>query len=214
VKYSVKEIFLSVQGEGAQTGRPSVFIRFAGCNLWTGREKDRANAVCKFCDTDFVGTNGKGGGVFDTPEDLAAEAMSYWPQKDGQPVGEPWVICTGGEPLLQLDASLIAALHDIGYKIAVETNGTIKAPDGIDWLCVSPKANAELVQTHGDELKLVYPQIENQPKDFETLSFTRFSLQPLDDPQGEAHQQAAFDFCMANPKWRLSLQTHKWLGIR
>lgn len=214
MKYSVKEIFLSVQGEGAQTGRPSVFVRFAGCNLWTGREKDRAKAVCKFCDTEFVGTDGIGGGVFGTPEAVAAETLSYWPMKDGEPIGEPWVICTGGEPLLQLDQLLIAAFHKVGFKIAVETNGTITAPDDIDWLCVSPKADAKLVQRTGDELKLVYPQKKNNPADFAGLDFRRFSLQPLDDPQGEAHRQATFAYCMQNPKWRLSLQTHKYLGVR
>lgn len=212
--YSVKEIFFSVQGEGAQTGRPSVFVRFSGCNLWTGREQDRVKAVCKFCDTDFVGTDGVGGGAFKTASDLAAEAFSYWPLQDGNAVGEPWVICTGGEPLLQLDSALIMAFHAVGYKIAVETNGTIAAPIGIDWLCVSPKADAELVQNSGDELKLVYPQMENKPADFEGLDFKRFSLQPLDDPHGEAHRKAAFEYCMGNPKWRLSLQTHKWLGVR
>ena len=213
-KYSVKEIFLSVQGEGAQTGRPSVFVRFAGCNLWTGRENDRASAVCKFCDTEFVGTDGIGGGVFDTPDALAQEAMSYWPLNQGQPIGDPWVICTGGEPLLQLNSNLIEAFHKAGFKVAVETNGTIKAPEGIDWLCVSPKADAALVQQSGDELKLVYPQKENSPADFAELSFKQFSLQPLDDPQRDEHRQAAFEYCMQNPKWRLSLQTHKWLGVR
>ena len=214
MKYSVKEIFLSVQGEGAQTGRPSIFVRFAGCNLWTGREKDRVNAVCKFCDTEFVGTDGIGGGVFASPEALAKETLSYWPTENGKLIGEPWVICTGGEPLLQLDSRLIDSFHRAGFKIAVETNGTITAPEGIDWLCVSPKANAELVQRSGDELKLVYPQIENSPADFAALEFKRFSLQPLDDPRGEAHRQAAFEYCMQNPHWRLSLQTHKWLGVR
>jgi 7-carboxy-7-deazaguanine synthase (Cx14CxxC type) len=214
MKYSVKEIFLSVQGEGAQTGRPSIFVRFAGCNLWTGREKDRAKAVCKFCDTEFVGTDGIGGGVFDTPDALAAETLSYWPTQGGNLVGEPWVICTGGEPLLQLDERLIDAFHAAGFKIAVETNGTIKAPEGIDWLCVSPKADAQLVQRSGDELKLVYPQKENSPADFAGLDFKRFSLQPLDDQQGKAHRQAAFEYCMQHPNWRLSLQTHKWLGVR
>jgi len=214
MKYSVKEIFLSIQGEGAQTGRPSVFIRFAGCNLWSGREQDRASAVCKFCDTEFVGTDGIGGGVFDTPEALAQNAMSYWPINDGIQVGDPWVICTGGEPLLQLDERLVDALHDVGFKISVETNGTLEAPAGIDWLCVSPKANAKLAQKSGDELKLVFPQAENRPKDFEELDFKIFSLQPLDDVDGVAHRKAAFEFCMNNPKWRLSLQTHKWLGVR
>ena len=210
--YSVKEIFLSVQGEGAHTGRVCVFVRFAGCNLWSGREQDRAKAVCKFCDTEFVGVDGKGGGQFQTAKALAADAMSYW-----QGGGQPWVICTGGEPLLQLDTPLIGALHAAGFKIAVETNGTIKAPAGIDWLCVSPKANAELVQTSGDELKLVYPQVENRPEDFTGLDFKRFSLQPLDDAANKksaAHERAAFQYCLENPIWHLSVQTHKWLGVR
>ncbi len=211
--YAVKEIFMSVQGEGAQTGRPSVFIRFAGCNLWSGREKDRATAVCKFCDTQFVGTDGEGGGQYKTADALAKDAMTYWPKG-----GNPWVICTGGEPLLQLDEGLITALHANGFKIAVETNGTIKAPKGIDWLCVSPKANAALVQNSGDELKLVYPQTENSPDDFAHLAFENFSLQPMevkgDNKKSGANADAAFKYCIANPKWSLSLQTHKWLGVR
>ena len=211
--YSVKEIFLSVQGEGAHTGRPCVFVRFAGCNLWSGREQDRAKAVCKFCDTEFAGMDGLGGGQFVSAGALAKEAFSYWP--DG---GEPWVICTGGEPLLQLDAPLIKALHEAGFKIAVESNGTLKAPAGIDWLCVSPKADATLVQTGGDELKLVYPQAENVPEDFENLDFKTFSLQPLDvigdNEKSGAHRRAAFNYCMKHPQWNLSLQTHKYLGVR
>lgn len=214
MSYMVKEIFLSVQGEGAHTGRPSLFIRFAGCNLWSGREKDRARAVCKFCDTEFVGTDGPGGGQFKTAKVLAQKVKTCWPK--GQ--GDPWVICTGGEPLLQLDTLLIAMLHETGFKIAVETNGTIKAPDGIDWLCVSPKADAKLIQTSGDELKLVYPQVENRPEDFENLEFKLFSLQPLEDrlskEKSTANTRAAFTYCMMHPKWRLSLQTHKWLGVR
>ena len=211
--YAVKEIYLTVQGEGVQTGMPAVFLRFAGCNLWSGLERDRAAAVCKFCDTDFIGVDGPGGGKFKTAKMLAAEAMTYWPGG-----GQPWVICTGGEPLLQLDVTLIEALHKAGFKIAVETNGTIKAPDEIDWVCVSPKANAELVQTSGHELKLVYPQNENKPEDFEHLGFEYFSLQPRDDSyMGDiikaAHMKAAFDYCIKNPKWRLSVQTHKWLGV-
>lgn len=215
--YSVKEIFLSIQGEGAHTGRPSVFLRFAGCNLWSGREKDRASAVCKFCDTEFVGMDGLGGGQFKTAEALALDVMSYWPSNDRG--GEPWVICTGGEPLLQLDTDLIEALHKAGFKIGVESNGTLKAPKGIDWLCISPKADAELVQKSGDELKLVYPQPENKPEDFEYLDFNVFSLQPRDDSylennKSDAHKRATFEYCIANPKWRLSLQTHKYLGVR
>jgi len=215
--YSVKEIFLSIQGEGAHTGRQSVFLRFAGCNLWSGREKDRASAVCKFCDTEFVGMDGLGGGQFKTADALAGEVMSYWPSHHHG--GQPWVICTGGEPLLQLDVVLIKALHKVGFKIGVESNGTIKAPKGIDWLCISPKADAELLQRTGDELKLVYPQVENKPEDFEHLEFNIFSLQPRDDSylgnkKSGTHERAAFDFCIANPKWRLSLQTHKYLGVR
>lgn len=213
--YSVKEIFLSIQGEGYHTGRPSVFLRFAGCNLWSGREQDRASAVCKFCDTEFVGIDGLGGGQFKTAGALAEEAWAYWPDDKG----EPWIICTGGEPLLQLDADLINALHNVGFKIGVESNGTLKAPDGIDWLCVSPKAAAELLQTGGDELKLVYPQAENTPEDFAHLDFKIFSLQPLEEQDGDKeksaqHRQAAFAYCTANPRWRLSLQTHKYLGVR
>ncbi len=207
--YSVKEIYLTIQGEGVQTGLPAVFLRFAGCNLWSGLERDRATAQCKFCDTDFVGTDGPGGGKFQTPEDLARSAMAYWPEGKGQ----PWIICTGGEPLLQLDAKLVKALHAVGFKIAIETNGTIKAPDGIDWICVSPKANSEIVQISGHELKLVFPQKENHPEDFEHLDFENFSLQPLDDPRQSEHMKAAFEFCLKNPKWRLSVQTHKWLGV-
>jgi len=216
--YSVKEIFLSVQGEGAHTGRPSVFLRFAGCNLWSGREQDRGAAVCKFCDTEFVGMDGLGGGQFKTAEALAHAAMSYWPSHD-LGASEPWVICTGGEPLLQLDGKLIEALHKAGFKIGVESNGTIKAPNGIDWLCISPKADAKLAQNSGDELKLVYPQRLNNPEDFEHLDFKIFSLQPrddsyLDDKKSGTHNRAAFEYCIANPKWRLSLQTHKYLGVR
>lgn len=211
--YSVKEIYLTVQGEGVQTGMPAVFLRFAGCNLWSGLERDRADAVCKFCDTDFIGVNGPGGGKFKTADDLADRVKSFWPGG-----GQPWVVCTGGEPLLQLDAPLISALHAKGFKVAVETNGTLKAPPGLDWICVSPKADAELKQTSGHELKLVFPQAENSPSDFEHLSFDYFSLQPRDDSylgdiKKTAHSKAAFDYCLKNPKWRLSVQTHKWVGV-
>ena len=206
--YSVKEIFMTVQGEGAQAGIPAVFLRFAGCNLWSGLEKDRADAVCKFCDTEFVGTDGPGGGKFKTADALADAVAAFWP--DG---GQPWVVCTGGEPLLQLDSELIDAFHDRGFKIAVETNGTIKAPAGIDWLCVSPKADAPVVQTSGNELKLVFPQIENRPSDFEHLNFEIFSLQPLDNEKQADHMTACFEYCIRHPKWRLSLQTHKWVGV-
>lgn len=208
--YQVKEMFFTLQGEGAQAGRPSVFLRFAGCNLWTGRETDRASAVCTFCDTDFVGTDGSGGGKFDNPEDLAESVAKLWPTQDGQ---GRYVVCTGGEPLLQLDVPLIDALHAKGFMVAVETNGTIKAPPGIDWICVSPKADAELKQLDGDELKLVYPQSDVPPAQFEALDFAHFFLQPLDDSEAQANTKAAVDYCLAHPKWRLSLQTHKVLGI-
>lgn len=216
MSYSVKEMFMTVQGEGAGTGRPSVFLRFAGCNLWSGREKDRASAVCKFCDTDFIGTDGVNGGQFSDAQSLALAVLALWPAQAKR--GEKWVVCTGGEPLLQLDAALIEALHGAGFKISIETNGTIAAPDGIDWICVSPKANAPLVQNSGHELKLVYPQKENAPSDFEALDFERFSLQPLDavhmDHQAQGdHAKAAFDYCINNPQWRLSVQTHKWIGV-
>ena len=213
--YSVKEIYLTIQGEGGQTGLPAVFLRFAGCNLWNGLENGRADAVCKFCDTDFVGTDGVGGGKFKTAADLACEVATHWP--DGQ--GSRWVVCTGGEPLLQLDADLIDALHAEGFKIAVESNGTVAAPDGIDWLCISPKAGAALKQTSGHELKLVYPQAENTPEDFEDLDFERFYLQPRDSTaegqadQNAAHLTAALDYAMTHPKWRVSIQTHKLIGI-
>lgn len=205
--YSVKEIFMTVQGEGGQAGRPAVFLRFAGCNLWSGREEDRAKAVCQFCDTDFVGMDGPGGGRFIVPEDLAQRVGEYWPGG-----GKPLVVCTGGEPLLQLDDRLIAALHAEGFEIAIETNGTIEAPQGIDWITVSPKSTAPLKQVTGQELKLVYPQSDAQPVDFEHLDFERFTLQPMDGPHQMANAQAAFQYCIAHPKWSLSLQTHKWIG--
>lgn len=205
--YAVKEIFLTVQGEGGQAGRPAVFCRFAGCNLWSGLERDRAEAVCNFCDTDFVGTNGVNGGKFGSATDLAAAVARLWPGG-----GAPLVVCTGGEPLLQLDPSLVDAFKMKGFEIAVETNGTIKAPVGIDWLTVSPKANAPVVQTSGDELKLVFPQPEIDPARFEHLDFKRFSLQPMDGPQQMENAKAAFEYCLAHPKWSLSLQTHKWIG--
>jgi len=206
--YSVKECYLTVQGEGGQTGLPAVFLRFAGCNLWSGLERDRAGAVCTFCDTDFVGTDGPGGGKFKSAKALADHVKLFWPGG-----GQPWVVCTGGEPLLQIDAPLIEAFHAAGFKIAVETNGTIAAPEGIDWICVSPKADAALVQKSGQELKLVYPQAENRPEDFADLEFDMFSLQPLDDKEKAAHEQAAYEYCLKHPKWRLSLQTHKYIGV-
>jgi len=215
--YSVKEIYLTVQGEGAQTGIPAVFLRFAGCNLWSGLEKDRASAVCKFCDTDFIGTDGPNGGKFKTPEDLAQAAAKHWPSSGKEGGGQAWVICTGGEPLLQLDEPLIDAFHKLGFKIAVETNGTLKVPKGLDWICVSPKADAPLLQTSGHELKLVYPQNDNKPEDFIHLDFENFCLQPRDDSymgiKKTAHEQAAFEYCLEHPQWRLSVQTHKYLGV-
>ena len=209
--YSVKEIFYTLQGEGAQTGRPAVFCRFSGCNLWTGREQDRSDAVCQFCDTDFIGTNGENGGKFKTAKDLAQFVASLWPASNA---GNPYVVCTGGEPLLQLDKALIDAFHDVGFEIAVETNGTIEAPDDIDWICVSPKANTDLKQISGNELKLVYPQSENTPVNFEHLSFDYFFLQPLDNSQSDDNTQKTINYCQSNPKWRLSLQTHKIIGIK
>jgi 7-carboxy-7-deazaguanine synthase (Cx14CxxC type) len=207
--YSVKEIFLTLQGEGGQAGRPAVFCRFSGCNLWNGREQDRASAVCSFCDTDFVGTDGEGGGKFETPEALAAAVEAAW--RGGAEAR--LVICTGGEPLLQLDQALIAALHGRGFEIAIETNGTIAAPPGIDWICVSPKAGAALSQITGQELKLVYPQAQADPARFEGLDFERFYLQPMDGPDRDANTQAAVAYCLSHPRWRLSVQTHKYLGL-
>lgn len=208
--YSVKEMFYTLQGEGTHAGRPAVFLRFAGCNLWSGREQDRATAICQFCDTDFIGTDGLGGGKFATPSALAIAVAALWPDRN---VGKPYVVCTGGEPLLQLDTPLIDALHDAGFEIAVETNGTIAAPCGIDWICVSPKAGADFVQQSGHELKLVYPQPLAPPDMFTRLDFQGFFLQPMDGPEAGANTQAAIAYCLANPLWRLSLQTHKMLGI-
>ena len=208
--YSVKEIYFTLQGEGTQTGRAAVFLRFSGCNLWSGREQDRASAQCRFCDTDFVGTDGPGGGSFADATGLAQAVAAAWPD---DATGEPLVVCTGGEPLLQIDSALIDALHDIGFQIAVETNGTLPAPDGLDWVCVSPKAGTEVVQRRGDELKLVFPQDGMDPQAFESWDFGRYLLQPMDGPARDANTQAAVDYCLAHPKWRLSLQTHKLLGI-
>lgn len=207
--YSAKEIFLTVQGEGGQAGRAAVFLRFAGCNLWSGREQDRATAICNFCDTDFVGTDGPGGGKFRTPEALAGAVNAAW--RGGE--GGKLVVCTGGEPLLQLDGPLIDALHAQGFEIAVETNGTIAAPDGIDWVCVSPKADAPVVQTSGQELKLVYPQPGVDPARFEHLGFERFYLQPMDGPDRDANTHEAVAYCLSHPRWRLSVQTHKYIGV-
>jgi 7-carboxy-7-deazaguanine synthase len=210
VSYAVKEIFYTLQGEGANTGRPAVFCRFAGCNLWTGREQDREAATCQFCDTDFLGTDGPGGGRFPTAEALARAISEAWPSESTE---RRFVVCTGGEPLLQLNSGLIAALHQAGFEIAVETNGTLRPPGGLDWLCVSPKAGTELVIRSGDELKLVFPQPGADPAEFEGLAFRHFFLQPMDGPDREANTAAALQYCLAHPRWRLSLQTHKLLGI-
>lgn len=209
MSYAVKEIFLTLQGEGGQAGRAAVFCRFAGCNLWSGREEDRAGSVCTFCDTDFVGMDGPGGGRFATAEALAEAVEAAWTGG----ASDRLVVCTGGEPLLQLDAALIAALHARGFTIAVETNGTIAAPEGLDWICVSPKAHAPVVQRAGQELKLVFPQPNVDPAAFEGWAFERFLLQPMDGPERAANTQAAIAYCLAHPKWRLSVQTHKYLGI-
>jgi 7-carboxy-7-deazaguanine synthase (Cx14CxxC type) len=213
--YAVKEIFYTLQGEGVHTGRAAVFCRFAGCNLWSGREQDRPEAMCQFCDTDFVGTDGDGGGKFASAEALAAAMAAKWPAGLGESpdAGRRFVVCTGGEPLLQLDAALIDALHRENFIIAIETNGTIPVPEGVDWVCVSPKANAPLVVTRGDELKVVYPQ-EIGPEVYAGLEFDHFFIQPKDGPDAARTLQASIQYCADHPKWRLSLQTHKLLGIR
>jgi 7-carboxy-7-deazaguanine synthase len=210
VSYAVKEIFLTLQGEGAHAGRAAVFCRFAGCNLWSGREQDRAAATCQFCDTDFVGTDGTLGGRYATAGDLADTIAAQWPGEKAN----RYVVLTGGEPLLQVDTALIDALHARSFAVAVETNGTICAPDGLDWICVSPKGRAELLVRKGHELKLVFPQADAAPEDFVDLDFERFSLQPMDGPEVVANTARAVDYCLKHPKWRLSLQTHKTLGIR
>jgi 7-carboxy-7-deazaguanine synthase (Cx14CxxC type) len=211
MSYAVKEIFYTLQGEGAHTGRSAVFCRFAGCNLWSGREQDRSSAVCKFCDTDFADTNGRGGGHFASAEALAAAIERNWPAKaEGS---DRFVVCTGGEPLLQLDKEMIDALHARSFEIAVETNGTIAAPDGLDWICVSPKADAGLKQHSGDELKLIYPQAGAEPELFQDLPFRHFYLQPMDGPDRELNTTLALAYCLDHPRWRLSIQSHKLLGI-
>jgi 7-carboxy-7-deazaguanine synthase (Cx14CxxC type) len=207
--YSVKEIFLTLQGEGGQAGKAAVFCRFSGCNLWSGREQDRAKAVCTFCDTDFVGTDGENGGKFATAEDLAAAVEAQW---TGGP-DDRLVVCTGGEPFLQLDEAAITALHARGFQIAVESNGTIQAPPGIDWICISPKADAPVVQAFGQELKLVFPQEKAMPERFADLDFERFYLQPMDGPDRDTNTQLAVAYCLSHPQWRLSVQTHKYLGL-
>jgi len=207
--YSVKEIFYTLQGEGGQAGRPAVFCRFAGCNLWTGLEKDRAKAICQFCDTDFIGTDGEGGGKFVTPESLVTAIQNAW-QGNG---GTPLVVCTGGEPLLQLDQALVDAFHKAGIEIAVESNGTVTPPKGIDWLCISPKIGSDLIVTKGQELKLVYPQEDGEPAQFEHLEFDHFFLQPMDSEAQAENTTKAVAYCKAHPQWRLSLQTHKFIDI-
>ena len=208
--YSIKETYFTIQGEGFHTGRSAVFVRFAGCNLWSGHEKDRAKALCKFCDTDFVGIDGPGGGKFATASKLADHILSKWPK---EPNTEPIVVCTGGEPLLQIDSELVEALHDNKFEIAIETNGTIKPPQGIDWICVSPKAESDVLINKGDELKLVYPQEGAEPSKYEHLEFDYFSLQPMDSDQLEENTKKTIEYCNQHPLWRLSLQTHKFLGI-
>jgi 7-carboxy-7-deazaguanine synthase len=208
--YSVKEIFYTLQGEGTFAGRPAVFCRFAGCNLWSGLERDRATALCNFCDTNFVGVDGVGGGKFQTAQTLAKRISEHWPTETRT---DRFVVCTGGEPLLQVDEALIDSLHDQGFEIAVETNGTCEAPHGIDWICVSPKGKAEVLLRSGNELKLVFPQVDARPEQFESLLFDHFYLQPMDGPDHAANTLAAVEYCKAHPKWRLSLQTHKILGI-
>jgi 7-carboxy-7-deazaguanine synthase (Cx14CxxC type) len=210
--YAVKEIYYTLQGEGANTGRPAVLCRFAGCNLWSGREEDRAGATCDFCDTDFVGTDGPGGGRFETPQALAQAIASRWPAGLGDSL-TPFVVCTGGEPLLQLDRPAIEALHALGLEVAVETNGTLAVPQGLDWVCVSPKAGAALTVRSGHELKLVYPQDGAEPEAYEGLDFRHFFLQPMDGPERERNTAAALRYCLEHPRWRLSLQMHKLLGL-
>ena len=209
--YTVKELFYTLQGEGANAGTPAVFCRFAGCNLWSGREADRASAACNFCDTDFVGTDGPGGGRFADAPALAAAIAGEWPAHSAR---HRFVVCTGGEPLLQLDADLVDALHARDFRVAVETNGTLPPPDGLDWICVSPKSTVDLALARGDELKLVYPQPDAPPERFEGLEFEHFFLQPMDGPRREANTHAAIAYCLAHPRWRLSLQSHKIVGIR
>jgi len=211
VTYAVKEIYFTLQGEGANVGRAAVFCRFAGCNLWSGREEDRASAICSFCDTDFVGTDGPGGGRFETPQALARAVRAAWPT-DGDS-DRALLVCTGGEPALQLDAAATRAFHDAGFEVAIETNGTRPIPAGVDWICVSPKAGTDLVVRRGDELKLVYPQAGAEPTLYEGLDFRHFFLQPMDGPDRDDNTRAALAYCLAHPKWRLSLQTHKYLGI-
>lgn len=213
MSYSIKEIFYTLQGEGANTGRAAVFCRFTGCNLWSGHEEDRASAVCQFCDTDFVGTDGTGGGRFASAGDVARAVRESWPSVHASHAIRPLVVCTGGEPLLQLDADLVEAFHAENFEVAIETNGTRQSPPGVDWICVSPKAGTELTLRAGHELKLIFPQPGAEPPVYEQLDFQHFFLQPMDGPSRDANTQLAVEYCLAHPQWRLSLQTHKLLGI-
>jgi 7-carboxy-7-deazaguanine synthase len=208
--YTVKEIFYSLQGEGARAGRPAVFLRFSGCNLWNGREEDRHQAICKFCDTDFVGTTGTFGGKYQNANELASQVSSLWPKQEGI----PYVVCTGGEPMLQLDVALIKAFHSQGFEVAIETNGTIELCEGIDWVCMSPKASTQIVVTKGNEIKVIYPQYGIDPKHFEDLDFKHFYIQPMDNEQQISNIRLAAEYCLQNPQWKLSLQMHKILGLR
>ncbi len=210
MSYSIKEMYYTLQGEGFHTGRPAVFVRFTGCNLWSGREEDRASAVCRFCDTDFPGTDGPGGGVFETAAEIAQKAGGLWPKTGNS---NPFVVCTGGEPLLQMDQELVDTFHRVGFEVAIETNGTILPPDGIDWTCVSPKAGAELVLKNGNELKFVFPQDGIDPQDYLPMEFEHFYLQPMAGPKLKVNTKAALDYCLAHPEWKLSLQIHKILNI-
>jgi 7-carboxy-7-deazaguanine synthase (Cx14CxxC type) len=212
VSYAVKEMLLTLQGEGVHTGRPAVFVRFSGCNLWSGREEDREGAACRFWDRDVVGTDCPGGGVFAAARDLAAAAAALWPGEAGRG-GTPFAVCTGGEPFLQMDRALVDALHAEGFEVAVETNGTLPAPPGIDWLCVSPKAGAPLLLSSGDELKLVFPQEGLDPETLAGLRFSHHLIQPMDGPEKMRNTELAVRYCLDHPRWRLSLQTHKWLGL-
>jgi 7-carboxy-7-deazaguanine synthase len=213
MSYRIKEIFYTLQGEGANTGRPAVFCRFTGCNLWTGHEKDRASAVCQFCDTDFVGTDGEGGGQFASASEVAHAVAARWPMAQESPRIRPLVVCTGGEPLLQLDEALTTSFHHAGFEVAIETNGTRLPPKGVDWVCVSPKAGTDLILRAGQELKLIFPQTGAEPELYENLDFQHFFLQPMDGPSREENTRLALRYCLEHPQWRLSLQTHKLLGI-
>ena len=208
--YLVKEIYYTIQGEGYHVGRPAVFLRFSGCNLWSGHEKDRKNAICKFCDTDFIGTDGDGGGIFESPRQLASSLKKFWPKNSKT---KPFVVCTGGEPLLQLNNELIMEIHKVGFEIAIETNGTISLPNGLDWVCVSPKANTKLIVTEGDELKLVYPQKDSTPEDYKQLKFDHFYLQPMDNININENIKKTLKYCFKDPHWNISLQMHKFLNI-